>query len=802
MEGTDSSSANANANANANKDLEEVQRGQGASGGTGDNDDSAAMNFAITFVGCALAISILVVAVAGVATKVSRKRNAAGQAMVASGVYSLDGDGGDAVPDTQEMLTDKERDDFAPITMLLDGLEQNKRPRTSSTSPADDAGHDARMVTSVSGPQRTPQFNLDHQLASVTSSTPHGFDSPIVAHSSGNPLLAHSPQHSESVYSSDGTNVECVDHDAQAHDTLQQDIEYFSASSQASSPVALNTSDYELELDLTFSSLMGGDHGNGGQGEYLVVGAGTQEDTDKHLAGLGSQHLHHLQHTPTMPPTSAATHSPTHQGVVPSRPVAAKEEEPGVVTTLLSFVATKLPSLHEATGAMGEGDSEVEDTDLNLQVGDDSLVVAALFLAVKVSSMRVMQMLVSNGARIGSKNTKDHTLLHTCVINFDPLRFEQCMQVLQYLLANGVQPNDKDAEGGTALMYACRNGQEQVVRALLNAGASTACVDTTNMTVYMFAAAYDNAGVLAALLEVNGMYVNSRDNNGRTALHWATLTGSVECFRLLAMAELTDVCVIDSQGETILHYLARTQNFHLLVDALAECVSRDTLIRLSACKSADGDSANEVANQCDNETFFKHFAAAMAKAERLKTMPCKKRTPATIRQPPLVDCKDNIKASVDQATAKQAMQTTRTGRTSTGSGLARNVKMLQKTRALQAQDTETSGTDVSSSNDSGIDEVKNAAEKLAAKTVSRRRKSSGNGDGAPKPKSTRRDYMRVRRAESRRMRLELEENVKELCDANAELTKMLSQLQSEAAQIRNALNIQGHEGVISARGCV
>ena len=51
---------------------------------------------------------------------------------------------------------------------------------------------------------------------------------------------------------------------------------------------------------------------------------------------------------------------------------------------------------------------------------------------------------------------------------------------------------------------------------------------------------------------------------------------------------------------------------------MAECVSRDRLIRLSTSKSFDGDSANELANACGHELFFKHFTAALALAGNLK----------------------------------------------------------------------------------------------------------------------------------------------------------------------------------------
>ena len=89
---------------------------------------------------------------------------------------------------------------------------------------------------------------------------------------------------------------------------------------------------------------------------------------------------------------------------------------------------------------------------------------------------------------------------------------------------HGVDTNREDAEGGTALMYACRTASAPVVRALIQAGASPTCVDKSGMSAYMFAAAYANAGSLSALLaECGAAHINSRDSTGRTVLHWVRL---------------------------------------------------------------------------------------------------------------------------------------------------------------------------------------------------------------------------------------------------------------------------------------
>jgi ankyrin repeat protein len=117
--------------------------------------------------------------------------------------------------------------------------------------------------------------------------------------------------------------------------------------------------------------------------------------------------------------------------------------------------------------------------------------------------------------------------------------------VLKELLRLGANPNQPDADKCTPLMYACRNGYEDTVRELLKHHGSVVCVDKTDMTAYMFAAAYGRAGALDVLLQYgNAMHLNHQDVNGRSVLHWAMTVKSIDCVKTLIKYHIEARCSV------------------------------------------------------------------------------------------------------------------------------------------------------------------------------------------------------------------------------------------------------------------
>ena len=183
---------------------------------------------------------------------------------------------------------------------------------------------------------------------------------------------------------------------------------------------------------------------------------------------------------------------------------------------------------------------------------------AAMFDVVRKNNISAFVELVDAGVKPSWTDEYGRTLLHSCIVNMHPSRHTATMAMLECLLDNGVEVNAQDSEGGTALMYACRkNDNCDAVKLLLKHGATPACIDVTQMTAYMFAAAYNNAPALACMMEECGKHINAADVSGRTALHWATANGCYEAFRQIIRHAVTNVSLVDAECENVLHYLAR-----------------------------------------------------------------------------------------------------------------------------------------------------------------------------------------------------------------------------------------------------
>ncbi len=89
------------------------------------------------------------------------------------------------------------------------------------------------------------------------------------------------------------------------------------------------------------------------------------------------------------------------------------------------------------------------------------------------------------------------------------------------LLANpAVNPNSRDADGWTALMYAARTDDPQLVKLLLKAKAELEIANRDGETALLVAARRGNVEAARQLL-MAGADVKATDARGRTALAWA-----------------------------------------------------------------------------------------------------------------------------------------------------------------------------------------------------------------------------------------------------------------------------------------
>ena len=107
---------------------------------------------------------------------------------------------------------------------------------------------------------------------------------------------------------------------------------------------------------------------------------------------------------------------------------------------------------------------------------------------------------------------------------------------------------------GTALTWAATNGQEEVARLLLEAGADTEWKDDFESTALRLAAFNGHGEVVSILLEF-GADMEAVDTYGRRPLHLASLKGHADVAQLL-LDSGADEEAEDRGGHRPLHYAA------------------------------------------------------------------------------------------------------------------------------------------------------------------------------------------------------------------------------------------------------
>ncbi|GMF29994.1 unnamed protein product [Phytophthora fragariaefolia] len=146
-------------------------------------------------------------------------------------------------------------------------------------------------------------------------------------------------------------------------------------------------------------------------------------------------------------------------------------------------------------------------------------------------------------------------------------------EVVKYLIQqNEASIRANDNKGNTALMLAARYGHVEVVRCL---------VDSVHFNESRYHQIENTDNVMVHC----GAYVNTKNNEGYTALMWAAREGRIDVVRFLTEQSYTDVNTIDKNGWTAI-MLAAQNGMGDVVSHLAEECSADVNIR-----SKDGNTA-------------------------------------------------------------------------------------------------------------------------------------------------------------------------------------------------------------------
>ena len=145
---------------------------------------------------------------------------------------------------------------------------------------------------------------------------------------------------------------------------------------------------------------------------------------------------------------------------------------------------------------------------------------------------------------------------------------EQNVEAVQQLLSDGIDPNEKQPDGATALHWAVYQENADVLQSLIEAGADVNIVNRLGTSALFIAAKSGNADLIKRLLEA-GANPNLALQLGETPLMSAARAGTAEGVRLLVAAG-ADVNASESSRQQTALMWATAQGHIDVVRALIE----------------------------------------------------------------------------------------------------------------------------------------------------------------------------------------------------------------------------------------
>ncbi|MBT5738316.1 MAG: hypothetical protein HOI29_07080 [Planctomycetes bacterium] len=159
-------------------------------------------------------------------------------------------------------------------------------------------------------------------------------------------------------------------------------------------------------------------------------------------------------------------------------------------------------------------------------------------------------------------------------------------EIIAMLIEAGAKVNARCAEGKTALMCALMWAQPATIRQLLDLGADVRMKDEDGSTALMLAAEESSVEVVAMLVEV-GAKVDATNAEGKSALMWAAGSARPAAVRLL-LDQGADVRMKDKAGSTVLMIAAQGYSEESRVEVVAMLVEAGAKVN---ARGAEGKTA-------------------------------------------------------------------------------------------------------------------------------------------------------------------------------------------------------------------
>jgi ankyrin repeat protein len=183
--------------------------------------------------------------------------------------------------------------------------------------------------------------------------------------------------------------------------------------------------------------------------------------------------------------------------------------------------------------AIAEGNEEevsrLLDADPTLMEKENSYWDTPLAIAAEARQLGVVKLLVQRGADINASGGAGWTALHYAA-------GWGRKEMVAFLLSKGAQARCTDEDGETPLRAAFMAGQVRVMKMLLQHMGLQGLEERIEMewTPLMEACGEGKVGLVREVVQhMEGQELEETDNRGRTALHWAALSGHDEVVAIL-----------------------------------------------------------------------------------------------------------------------------------------------------------------------------------------------------------------------------------------------------------------------------
>ena len=154
--------------------------------------------------------------------------------------------------------------------------------------------------------------------------------------------------------------------------------------------------------------------------------------------------------------------------------------------------------------------------------GDTCLILAAYFGHTET----VRYLVGLKDVDVNHQGMNNQSALHSAVQEGHP-------DVVRVLIDAGASVNTKDRNGAPPLHCACRLGHLDIVKMLVEAGAGVCTTDSNGQSCLMPASGAGHTETVRYLVGLKDVEVNHKKNNGVTALHCAVQKGHVDVVQVL-----------------------------------------------------------------------------------------------------------------------------------------------------------------------------------------------------------------------------------------------------------------------------